>query len=166
MVAVERDAFGGRPCFVLQPDIGFHWRQTSRIFLLIAATSLGVALVMVSLGYWPVLPFAGLEVGLLGWALHASASRGRERELILLRDDKIEVQKGRRGPERFWELDAYWTEVALLPGAYRWYPSLLLLRTRGKEIELGRFLHEDERVDLARELARRIGPMAASGEGA
>jgi hypothetical protein len=38
-------------------------------FLAIAAVSLGIATAFALAGAWPVLPFAGLELGALAWAL-------------------------------------------------------------------------------------------------
>jgi uncharacterized membrane protein len=35
-------------------------------------TSLGIAALMATQGFWPVLPFAGLEMLVLGWALAIS----------------------------------------------------------------------------------------------
>jgi len=166
MVAVQQSAFGGMRCIVLQPNIGTHWRQTLKIFAVLAATTLMVAGIVSLQGFWPVMVFAVLEIWLLAWALYASALRGRQREVVIVRGNQVEVQKGWRGPEQSWVFDTFWTEVALVPSRHRWYPSRLSLRSCGVELELGRFLCEDERVDLARRLERWIGPMAASGEGA
>lgn len=164
MVAVEHDASRGDRRVVLRPNIAVNWRQTLLVYGIVAASCLGVAIVFGVIGFWPVLPFAGLEVGLLGWALYTSAQRADECEVVHIHGGRIEIQKGRRGPEQRWTLDLYWTEVALEPARHRWYAGRLLLRSRGKAIELGRFLQDDERAALARQLSRWIGPMAGSGE--
>jgi uncharacterized membrane protein len=164
MVAVERDGSRGDRRIVLRPNIAVNWRQTLCVYGMVAATCLGVGVTFGLIGFWPVLPFAGLEVGLLGWALYSSAQRAGECEVVIVRDDRVEIQKGRRRPERCWTLDTYWTEVALERTGHRWYPGRLLLRSHGIAIELGRFLRDDERAILARQLKRWIGPMAGSGE--
>lgn len=163
MVSVEHDRRGGR-CFILRPDLAPNWRQTMVAFALIAMAPLGLALVLTVRGFWPVLVFAGIEIGVLGWALYVSGRRALEREVIWVRAGEVEVQKGRYRPERSWRFHRFWTEVVLVPSRHRWYPSRLLLRSSGQEVASGGFLHEEERVRLARQLARCIGPMAAMGE--
>lgn len=164
MVAVEQDAATGEHQIVLRPNIGLDWRQTLLIYGLLAFTCLAVAVGMTMIGFWPVLPFAGLELALLGWGLYASAHRAQDCEFITIRGGRIEIQQGRRRPERRWILETYWTEVALEPSGHRWYPSRLVLRSRGQRVELGRFLGDDERAELAGRLKLWVGPMAASGE--
>ena len=164
MIAVEQDALNGGQKIVLRPNMAINWRQTLIVYGLMAFTCLAVAVGMTIKGFWPVLPFAGLEVGLLGWALYVSALRAQACEIIFIRDGRIEIQKGRRRLEMCWVFDGYWTEVSLEPPAHHWYPGRLILRSRGQRVELGRFLLDDERAELAEKLKGWVGPMAASGE--
>ncbi len=43
-------------------------------------------------GFWPVLPFAGLEMALLGWALHRSMQRRHQIETITVSDDDVRIE--------------------------------------------------------------------------
>jgi uncharacterized membrane protein len=164
MVAVEHDASRGDRRVVLRPNIAVNWRQTLLVYGIVAATCLGVAIMFGLLGFWPVLPFAGIEISVLGWALYSSAHRANEREVLTIRGLRIEVQKSGRMLNERWVFDTFWTEVALEPARHRWYSKRLLLRSRGEVVELGRFLHDEERVALARQLKRWVGPVAGSGE--
>lgn len=64
-------------------------------------------------------------------------------------------------PARF---HPYWVRLALQPGRWYGWPSRLLLRSHGRSIEIGRFLNEAERCDLAQRLsallaqARNLAP--------
>lgn len=165
MVAIETDDERGGRRFLLRPDFGANWRQTVTLYVVLAVLALTVAVALAVAGFWPVLPFAGLELALLGWALYVSARRGSERQVIWVGPTTVEVQTGHRGPERSWTFERSWTEVRLLRSGHSWYPGRLLLRSRGQELEIGHFLHEEERVWLARELTNCIGPMATSGAG-
>jgi uncharacterized membrane protein len=165
MVAIEHDERQGERSFVLRPDARPDGRQTIAIFALVALTCLLVGLVYALAGFWPIMAFAGLEVLLLGWALYYSAHRLGEREVIRIGAALVEVYKGRRVPQRLWRFQRSWTEVRLVPPAHRWHPSRLVLRSRGQEVTVGGFLLEDERVYVARQLERYIGPMAAPGTG-
>jgi uncharacterized membrane protein len=164
MVAVEQDAAVGGQVIVLRPNIALRWRQTLLVYGFMAFTCLGVAIGFAAMGFWPVLPFAGLEVALLGWALNVSAHRALERELIIIRDGRVEIRQGRRRPEQCWVFESYWTRVACEPPEHRWYPNRLLLRCRGQQVEVGRFLRNDERLELARKLKSWVGPITASGD--
>ena len=152
-------------CFVLAPNIAPDWGQTMRIFVGISAVCLGVALVCTWMGFWPVLPFAGIELTALGIALYVSARRALDREVIHVSGDRVRVEKGRGRVEQHWELDRAWTEVVLRQLPRRWEETQLVLRSRGREVILGGFLEPEERRSLARELSRCIGPMAYCGQG-
>lgn len=149
--------------FVLQPNCGVYWRTTVWVFVGIAVVSLSIAIMFAIAGFWPILPFAGLELTALGVALYVSAVRGNYREEIRVDSSAVEITKGQKEPEKTWKFDLAWSEVSLEASFHRWYPSRLEIRSQGKAVELGAFLTEEERLSLADELQRCIGPMAARG---
>ncbi|MCK8516913.1 DUF2244 domain-containing protein [Methylonatrum kenyense] len=149
--------------FVLRPNCGVYWRTTLVVFIAIAVVSLSVATLFAFAGFWPILPFAGLELTALGVALYVSAVRGKYREEILVDGSTVEIRKGQKEPDTTWNFDLAWSEVLLEASFHRWYPSRLLIRSQGDAVELGAFLTEEERLALADELQRCIGPMAARG---
>ncbi len=151
--------------FVLAPNIAPNWGQTMRIFAALSTVCLGIALVCTYLGFWPVLPFAGLELTALGIALYVSARRSLDREIIQVSGGDIHIEKGRGRAESRLHLERAWTEVRLRRLPRRWGETQLVLRSRGREVTLGSFLDADERRSLARELSRCIGPMAQTGDG-
>jgi uncharacterized membrane protein len=66
----------------------------------------------------------------------------------------------------------YWTKVRLEQGRHRGWPERLLVGSHGREIEIGAFLNEDERHELARKISdlirdaqRRGGPQDTSVQG-
>jgi uncharacterized membrane protein len=66
------------------------------------------------------------------------------------------VEKGRRQLSQRWETQRTWAQVHLLAPKIRWYPSRLVLRSHGKMMELGGFLSESERRQLAGQLQRAM----------
>jgi uncharacterized membrane protein len=62
-------------------------------------------------------------------------------------------------PARF---HPYWARVALVPGAWRNAPTRLLVRSHGREAEIGAFLNDEERSDLAQRLTKLL---AQTGDG-
>ena len=70
---MEGVASGAAGAFVFhsRPRCSLTRGQAHQVFWALAAVCFGVAIAFSALGYWLVLPFAGLEVGLLAWAFEA-----------------------------------------------------------------------------------------------
>jgi len=67
---------------------------TARIFIaVVAATTLAVATSFALRGMWPVLLFAGLEIGVLAWAVRASMRAGSKRETIAVDEQSITIRR-------------------------------------------------------------------------
>jgi uncharacterized membrane protein len=125
-------------------------------YLSILALSLGTAGTLAAAGFWPVLPFAGLELFALGVALRLSLRRGQMREFICIdeRDVVIRSSDGKHHAE--YRFARPWTRVRLcMPDAPAW-PSRLLMGSMGRAVEVGKFLTESERRHLKTRLAELI----------
>ena len=142
--------------FVLRPNRSMTWRQTQKFYGLIASVTLTIACGFALLGYWPVLPFAGLELRVLGMGFWMCAASGRKTEVISI-GDTIIVEKGTHTPRRVWQAPRAWAQVQLRRPSVAWYPSRLVLRSHGKEVPLGDFLGEEERRELAGKLKALVG---------
>jgi uncharacterized membrane protein len=98
------------------------------------------------LGAWPVLAFAGVEtamvIGML--ALYRSQAR-RSLETVTMMEGRLLIRRreGKRREEA--DFDPFWARL-------RWEERRLFIAHRGAAIEIGRFLTEEEREDLARSL--------------
>ena len=100
------------------------------------------------MGAWPVIGFNGAEIGLAIFLLRRNARDDRASEVIRLCGDRLVIRstdpKGAR-TERV--LDPAWLGVVLRERPGR-VPALLLA-SRGREVEVGATLGEDEKRDLA-----------------
>ena len=81
--------------------------------------------------------------------------------MVSVSGDTVAVEKAR---ER-WEMQRAWAQIRLLPPRIRWYPTRLVLRSHGKEVELGGFLNEAERCQLADELRDAVNDGARASRG-
>ena len=120
------------------------------------AASLLLAGTLAARGFWPVLPFAGLELFALGLALGLSMKRGRYREFISVYRDRIVVEKGMGTVQERFELPRHWTRVELERSPWRGHPSRLLLSCSGRRTEIGAVLTEPERESLRLRLAELV----------
>jgi len=123
----------------------------------VAGASLSVAIIFASFGMWPVLPFAGLELFLLGLALGLSMRQGQEGESIMVTDDRVVVERRRHRETESREFARLWARVELRVARRPGHPSDLVILSHGQGVEVGRALTESARRDLYRRLADLIG---------
>jgi uncharacterized membrane protein len=171
MVLRSSNAEASETEFVLIPHRSLEWRAVCRLFfgfaIFFSVLSLGLAL----MGAWLVAPFTGLELLALGAALYVNACGVRQREVVRVSPESVQVQRGRRGPEQEFRYHTGWARVELLRDARAGWPSRLFIGSHGRSVELGRALPEPERHALAQCLrtllesmrrlpARRLLPFA------
>jgi uncharacterized membrane protein len=128
----------------------------------LAAVTFAVAGFFAAQGFWPVLPFAGLEIGLLAWAVQASMRRGAEREIIHVSADEVVIERRAPSGSRTTVFPRHWARVTLRGPRSAPHPSRLTIESHGRACEVGRFLTEDERRDLAARLGRLVGRTSES----
>ena len=119
------------------------------VFAALAVVVLAIGTGFAIAGAWLVLPFAGLEVLLLGGAFLLQARHATDYERIALERDRlrVEVAQGRRLAR--YELDARRVRVEL-------EGSCVMLREAGERLELGRYLDEASRKAFGAELKKRL----------
>jgi uncharacterized membrane protein len=133
-------------------QVGFVWFVGLTIAL-IAVPLIGV---LGSPVLWALLPF------LLGaiWAIwYALRKNGRDRDIVedlRLTPDRITlVRHGPKGKRQDWEANPYWLRVTLHETGGP-VPNYLTLKADGREVELGAFLSEAERIALKAELTSAL----------
>ena len=125
----------------------------------LAPTALGIAFAM--RGFWPILPFAGLELAGLGAALWISMRRGLQQESISITPSEIAIECRIGQIHRKIIFSRHWTRVKLHAPLHQ-CPSRLTLESHGQGCEVGRFLTEAERCNLAARLQQLVGNMNES----
>tara|TARA_B100000029_G_scaffold457073_1_gene485528 strand:- start:181 stop:663 length:483 start_codon:yes stop_codon:yes gene_type:complete len=147
--------------WVLRPNQSLSWCEAKLLFAGISAISMVIAISFASLGFWPILPFAGAELALLGIALYLCQSRGHYVEVISVKGDVVAVEKGRGAPAERWDFERAWLQVRLQTARIKGHPSRLVLRSHGRQVSVGDFLVEEERRQVARELQHALGKSSA-----
>ncbi|MGC1548441.1 MAG: DUF2244 domain-containing protein [Rhodanobacter sp.] len=131
----------------LRPNRALSRRGLRRLIMVLAALALTTA----GLGAWqgnvfaPL--FALLEASAVAIALGVAWRAGDRSERITLDATSLEVHSlpGRRSTC----FQSYWVRVLLKPGDGH---DRLLLSSHGRELEIGAFLADEERVELSRKL--------------
>lgn len=123
---------------------------------LMSVTSLGIGMAFAWQGLWMVLPFAGLEMIFLAVAFHCVRKSGSCREVVSVGTESVRIEVGHHSPEYVCEFKRPWTQVLLLAPKIKGYPSKLLLRSGGKQVEVGACLSDEERLTLHDHLVRLV----------
>lgn len=147
--------------FELRPNSSLTPRAAAWFYGSLVALLLGVAIGCTALGFWPVLPFAGLEAVVLLGAVRWVQRRAAAREYIRVDDVSVVVEKCLPGRRRNNASVAFafqrpWTRVELRRGQPAHWPSRLLFSSRGRSVEVGAFLTDGERRGLKNRLAELL----------
>ncbi len=141
---------------VITPNRSFNWPMLVRFYILTCFISLGIACGFAALGYWIVLPFAGLEMLVFGGGMYLACRRIYRQEVITLDGDSMLLEKGCSKIEQTWQFDPNWVRLERQerPG-YRAGFSLFV-GSHGQFVEIGEFLNHDEKEALEFELNEGI----------
>jgi uncharacterized membrane protein len=148
---------------VLVPHCSLSVRGAVLFFGLVCLGTFGVAGFATVLGYWPVLPFAGAEMLLLGWALRTNMARRFQRETIVITETEDAIEDANATPRRI-VFPRHWARVKIRRPNSPLHRGQLVIESHGRGREVGKFLTEEERHQLAAELRRLIGDMNQSPE--
>lgn len=139
------------------PHCSLSVRGAQLFFASICIGPLSIATFLALKGFWPVLPFAGLEMLLLAWALKVSLERRFHRQTITVTDASVSIESCVRSRCAQVVFPRHWAQVKLRRPAAHLHPSRLTIESHGRQCELGSFLTEEERRGLALRLQRLIG---------
>ena len=141
----------------IAPNCSLSTRGALLFFGSICAVSFGVAGFWAARGFWPVLPFAGLEMAVLGWALMRNLERRHHHQTITISDEDVHVES--QDGSHYVEVvfPRHWARVTLRRPDSPLHPSCLTIESHGRRCEVGSFLTEQERRGLALRLKRLIG---------
>jgi len=144
----------------LQRNCSMTPRQVARAYALLCAFSLAVALAFFLQGVWMVLAFSLLEMSCVGLALLLYARHALDRERIVLSNDCLLVecvQAERHSQSRLDPLGVrVLTGLDAAAGDRRARRALITLESRGVRVEIGRFVNEAQRRQVARELRHAL----------
>ena len=116
-------------------------------FTILALIVLGIGAGFAAVGAWMVLPFAGLEVLLLGGAFVLYARHAADYEKVELESGRLTVEVVDGGRSVRYEFDGPRVQVEA---------GRVVLRGAREELEIGRYLGASARLELAAELEKKL----------
>jgi uncharacterized membrane protein len=134
--------------WVLKQNCSLSPRQVGCAYGCLSLVVLCVGLGFASANVWYVLPFSIVEIGAVGGALLYYARHATDRERIALEDGALTIERmDGRAVESF-RLDPCWTRITL---PETWHAPIRL-ESRGIQVEVGRYVSDELRQQVAREI--------------
>lgn len=127
-------------------------RQVALSYALLCLLALTIATVFAMRGYWVVLVIALLEMAGVALALLHYARHASDQEHVALSEGCLLVERVEAGRLQQVRLDPSWTRIAL-PDRER---PLIGLESRGVKVEIGAFVSQATRQQVAREIRREL----------
>jgi uncharacterized membrane protein len=141
-----------RPLFAatLTPNRSLS-RGGLRVVLALFVVALSVpAMILFSVGAWPIVGFLVLDVLAIWWALSSSMRQSRRYEKVTLWPDELELKRGTgRGREEELRFDPNAVKL-VIDRDYNERTTALHLRTRDSDTEIGAFLNPDDKASFAK----------------
>ena len=136
---------------LLEPNRSANWKINLRFIGFLSVVCAVISAYMWSLGAWLVIPFFGLEIVLLFFAMHIFYHRNSYREVIKFSDDTVTIEKGRHYAEQDWELQRAWVRVKVINLNHKIYLPVVHLYSHGQSVQIGEFLNgEDKHILLGK----------------
>jgi len=106
--------------------------------------------------FWALLPFLMITVGAIYFAIRKNFRDRSIIERLTLDAEQFHLlRQEANGEQKDWECNAYWARVHMHETGGP-VPNYVTLSGNGREVEIGAFLSEEERVELFSELQARF----------
>ncbi|MEX0280427.1 MAG: DUF2244 domain-containing protein [Arenibacterium sp.] len=107
---------------------------------------------------WGLLPFLMLAVGGIWLALGRNQKNAQILEVLHLSEDRAHlVRHNPKGHAQEWACNRYWATASLHSSSGP-VPNYVTLKGGGREVEIGAFLSEEERIALYDDLKQALRP--------
>ncbi len=144
---------------IVQPNRSASWQFNKIIIAIFAFWWTLIASFFVMKGLWPIIPFAGLEVGGLALALYYVCWKLQQRHVLRFNADNITLQKGAYYPRFSWQFPRDGVALSVEIQTHPWDPLRIFLCNREHTIPIGNFLNKDDSkklLSLLREQGLRV----------
>ncbi|MBT3134964.1 DUF2244 domain-containing protein [Alteromonas sp. ALT199] len=142
---VEVSTFEHNVQLHLTPNRSASWQQTKHLILVFALFISGIAIAWSLVGVWIILPFAGLEVGLLALIMHLVSKSTYQWESVAVSYRSISVRCSNGALLVF---SRQGTSLYFIEDLGKQRLPRVLLKSDYQQCELGAFLNADDKQRL------------------
>ena len=140
---------------VLWPHRSLRPRGFKILMLVLAGLMFCIGLGFFLVGAWPVIGFLGLEILVVWLAFKMNFHAARKRETLRADPQTFSIERtDPSGETEVEEMPTAWLQARLIedPERARSETEKLVVRSHGKEAEIGAFLHQSEKKQLLPEI--------------
>ena len=152
MVYSEFNPDTGNGLIILKPNNSATWRFNMTVVASLALLAILISTFFLLQGLWLIAPFSGLEVLALLGCLYLCVRSNIQTEIIKFSPDKVVIEQGRTFAEKSWEYHRSWAKIFVRKPRHKGHPDQIVIRSHGKELELGSFLNKDDKQTLVNKL--------------
>jgi uncharacterized membrane protein len=149
--------------WVIKRNCSASPRQLAGVFVSVVAVSFAFGVAFATQGLWMVLPFVGLEVLAVAAAFICYGRHAVDYERIDLQGGSMRVKRREGGRKTEVRFDAAWLRVEVGERSGAGCRVRVDLVSNGRRVEVGRYLVDEQRVALGRELRGALGALAQHG---
>ena len=120
----------------------------------------GIAITFYFFGASLILPFAGIELTVLFIAFYLSFKWSSKKEKIYISQETVKIEKGTNRAEYLWEEFRTFTSFQISKDINE--VLKLSFRSKGKDVEIGSFLNDEEKVELKENISKIIEDLNAN----
>ena len=139
---------------LMMPNRSMSWQTNKKILLAMFCLNMTVALAWAYMGAWLVLPFAGLEILLVGLGMFYVSWKLSFRQVLTIESESLVLQQGVYFPKQEWHWQTSNTTLVRQPSNYRMSAPTLWLAHLNERVELGEFLNRSEKKELRQQLQK------------
>ena len=159
MIQIESNEKDSLFRITLKPNKSLSWKSNLLFIIAISVTCGAIGLGFYIVGASLILPFAGLEILLVGACAYFVVQRTYKQEIITLTPERLKIEKGISKPNQVWEYFRVWAYVVVEKPKHPWYPVHILLTSKGERVPIGNFLTEKEKFTLVENLRNIINSL-------
>lgn len=139
---------------LITPNRSMSWQTNKKILAGMFCVNMIIALGWTAMGAWMVLPFAGLEILLVGVGMYYVSWKLSFKEMIIFEAESFTLQKGIYFPKQQWHWQRSETTLIRQASKYRMSAPTLYLKHLNEKIKIGEFLNRGEKKLLLEHLTR------------
>lgn len=134
---------------IITPNCSISWRHLVIFYIGTCCVAMIIALFFALQGQWLIVPFSGLEMLALGGALYVSSRKAHYREVITSSDERVKIEKGIQRIKHQWVFERSWIRLRDETYDREKGHRKIALGSHGSYVEVGGFLSDVEKDELA-----------------
>lgn len=130
----------------LQPNRSANWRQNKVIIFIMTVFVMFIAIAWSIFGAWLILPFAGIEVGLLAFLMYRASYSSYQKQIITIGCERVLFEAGVYYPTCRYKFDKSKLSINTTEANTEFEHTQISLQDGQQSIDIGQFLNQSDRI--------------------